>query len=174
MTLLLLLFVFAHSIDAKESKSTKLSDEPINFILKGIDEKSYASEDYRGKYVLIDLWAVWCITCRDVFPVLNHFRKQYSEDKLAIMGISIDQKPLAYVRDFAKKMGIQYTVLVDPKQTMPPLFNLEAVPSLYLLDTAGVIVWANKGYSLKGEKTLTHVLKAAMENSPALVDSENH
>jgi thiol-disulfide isomerase/thioredoxin len=58
-----------------------------------IDTQGYQRilEQYKGKPLLVNFWATWCEPCRDEYPMLNEFAKQYAQQGLKVVGISMDQ-----------------------------------------------------------------------------------
>jgi len=126
----------------------------INFELPDLKGETYSLKDYRGKIVVIDYWAVWCVTCRHVFPVLNELQKKYSPEKVQVIGISIDKQPSSYVKKFVKTAKIKYTILHDSKDQTSKLFDLKAIPTMFILDETGKITLTILGYNKKEKKKL--------------------
>lgn len=67
--------------------------EPVpNFEVERLRDstRSFGPSDFEGRYVLLNLWATWCAPCVEKLPTLQRARKQYSEERLAILNISFD------------------------------------------------------------------------------------
>jgi peroxiredoxin len=128
------------------------AEKGLAFSLPDLDGNKHTLADYRGKVVVLDFWAVWCITCRGVFPMLNELREKYSRDKIAVIGISIDEKPAAYVKKFVERSGLAYTILHDPSGGTPAAFGIKALPTLFVLRKDGTAARIMTGIEGKNGK----------------------
>ena len=63
-----------------------------DFSLKDYENKNIKLSDFKGKYVLLDFWANWCIPCLEDFPALKEYYQKYNPG-LEIIGISRDEDP---------------------------------------------------------------------------------
>lgn len=69
--------------------------------------------ELKGKWVLINYWAIWCVPCREEIPELNAVAKQRQD--LVVFGYSLDAPPPTKLKMQIKKLGIEFTVLtVEP------------------------------------------------------------
>ena len=140
----------------------------LSFSLPDLKGTTHTLDQYRGKVVVIDLWAMWCTSCYKVFPVLNELREKFPADKLAVIGISIDQKKSSLVQSFVKKAGITYTVLHDQSQKTPETFGISGLPSLFVIDPDGKVVFSSDGFKGEEEKlALTAMVEKLAGNIPA-------
>ncbi len=114
-----------------------------DFALNDIEGKTHKLSDYKGKNVVIVLWATWCGPCRVEIPHLIELRNTVSEDELAILGISNENPNL--VKRFAEQAKLNYTILLD-RGTMPaPYRSVTGIPSSFFVDTEGKIKLATTG-----------------------------
>lgn len=103
---------------------------------------------YRGKVVLVNLWATWCPPCREEMPALETLYRRYRSKGLVVLGI--DQGESATVAEsYAKKLGITFPVLIDDAQQYGRAYAAQGLPTSILVDRTGRIV---KG--IDGEMTL--------------------
>ena len=70
---------------------------------------------YRGKVVLLDFWATWCDPCREEIPHFVELQKQYGNQGLQIIGVSMDDEPEP-VRDFYQHFQMNYPVVMGNAQ----------------------------------------------------------
>lgn len=125
------------AIDARSA--ARLLPGP-DFELLGLDGELHRLSDHRGRVVLLNFWATWCIACRSEIPELNQLRREIPAGELAILGISTDKEGLAIVRPYAEKLAMAYPVLLDPAAVSTKMFGgLEGYPMTFILDREGLI-----------------------------------
>ena len=105
---------------------------------------------YRGKVVLINFWASWCLPCMAEMPSLDQLSNDHSNDDLAIIPISIDEDGLLAAIPFYRRLGLENLELfVDPKgettysdcdNPKDAEFALYGLPITYVLDRDGRIL----------------------------------
>lgn len=106
-----------------------------------LNGKSIQLTDYKGKYVLLDFWASWCHPCMEKVPLLKKIRMTYPENKLAMIGISLDRSKAA-AQQTVKAKGMNWTHIYDPK-TIPGAYGVFYIPMVYLIDPNGKVVYNN-------------------------------
>jgi len=114
-----------------------------DFTLTDIAGKEHKLSDYRGKNVLIILWATWCGPCRMEIPHLIELRNTANEDELAMLAISNEN--LNLVKSFVAQARMNYTVLVDRGSLADPYNAVTAIPSSFFIDPDGKIKLATMG-----------------------------
>lgn len=111
--------------------------------LEGHDKLSLA--DHRGKVVYLDFWASWCGPCATALPVLDSFRKEFPADEFAIFAVNVDQNP-KQAKSFLARRPVGYPSLSDPKGRFPSVFQVETMPTSFLIDRDGVIRYVHRGF----------------------------
>jgi cytochrome c biogenesis protein CcmG/thiol:disulfide interchange protein DsbE len=107
------------------------------------DTVSVAS--FKGKVVLLNLWATWCEPCRHETPYLESLYRKHKADGLEILGVSMDTGNPQSVDDFVKQFGVTYTVARDPQLRAMDLFHVVGLPASFLVDRSGVLRWMRYG-----------------------------
>ena len=130
------------------------------FTLPDLDGKAHASKDWKGQVVLVDFWATWCAGCRETIPALARLQDKYGAQGLKVVGISLDKGPKSKVGKFARKLKVNYQVLLDAEDTLSKVFGFEGLPSLYLFDKDGSLVKALAGYTALQDKELEALVAA--------------
>ncbi|MBI2730616.1 MAG: TlpA family protein disulfide reductase [Sphingobacteriales bacterium] len=114
----------------------------------------------RGKIVLLDFWASWCVPCRRNNPFLVYLYKKYKSKGLEIYGLSIDEEKNRWL-GAVKKDKLSWLQVVDDKGWDAPstlTYGVEAIPANFLLDSDGKIVAIDlEGQEL--EKKIKSLLK---------------
>ena len=101
-------------------------------------EKSLA--DYKGKVVLLNVWATWCEPCRVEMPSIEKLHKEFGTQGLAVVAISVDD-PGAETRilDFVKEYGLTFEVLHDPRQVTTRHYQITGYPETFIIARDGTI-----------------------------------
>lgn len=118
--------------------------------------------DYRGKVVLVNLWATWCPPCKEEMPALETFYQRHAEDGFTIVAIN-DGDPKADVVNFVEEYGMTFPVWLDPTYiATEKAFKTLNLPSSFVIDRDGQIVlsWVG-GINLRNlEKYVTPIIRA--------------
>ena len=117
--------------------------------------------DYRGKVVLVNLWATWCPPCKEEMPALESFYRKHAADGFTIVAIN-DGDPTADVVQFVKDYGLTFPVWLDPTYiATEKAFKTLNLPSSFVIDRNGQIVlsWVG-GINLRTlEKYITPIIE---------------
>lgn len=98
----------------------------------------------RGKFVVINFWASWCRPCRQEIPELITLRRDYSEDDLLLLGVSVDQDPGQFSR-FVSQMSFNYPVYLGGGD-VAGLFAVGSIPKMVIFDRKGEMIYNREGY----------------------------
>ncbi len=101
--------------------------------------------DYRGKVVYLDFWASWCAPCATALPVLDSFREEFSADGFQVLAVNVDSEP-ANARRFLSRRPVGYPSVTDPDGRLPALFEIDTMPTSFLIDRKGVIRLVHRGF----------------------------
>lgn len=93
--------------------------------------------DYRGKIVILNLWASWCPPCVEETPNLIRLQKRVG-DKAVILAVSMDDDDQAY-HAFLKRHNVDFPTVRDVNKTAVGLFNPTGPPETYVIDRSGTI-----------------------------------
>ncbi|MFU4581431.1 TlpA family protein disulfide reductase [Pseudomonas aeruginosa] len=94
--------------------------------------------DFKGKVVLLNLWATWCVPCRKEMPTLDRLQAQLGGPDFQVMALSIDLDGLPVVRDFYKEVGIQHLgIYIDESASAISSLGAFGLPATLLLDRQG-------------------------------------
>ena len=97
--------------------------------------------DYAGHPILLNLWATWCLPCREEMPSLERLYRDDGPRGLRIVAVSVDDPSAgATIRDFVQGYGLTFDVLHDRRSRVMPAYQVRGVPETFLISAAGVIV----------------------------------
>jgi thiol-disulfide isomerase/thioredoxin len=111
--------------------------EDPSLTLRDINGPSFSLTDYKGKVVLLNFWATWCIPCRTEIPDLIKMQRQYRKNGLRIIGIRYPPEKLSEVRRFARALKINYRVAIGTKATKALFTASETLPMTVVVDRKG-------------------------------------
>ena len=124
-----------------------------------LDNEVVSLTDYKGKVILVNLWATWCEPCRDEMPLLEDLSQTFSHADFEVIGVSIDEtgfeKKIQQILDSGE---ISYEIWLDPSNKFQFKFRTIGVPESFLIDREGMIVHQWKGeFDPMSEETINIV-----------------
>lgn len=128
--------------------SFSLTENEIATPLSGIEvhsQKALALNDLLGKIVLIDFWATWCIPCRQSFPYLNDLQDALKNDDFIVLGVNLDESS-EDILTFTRRFPAQFLILRDVPESQRISYEIEGVPTSYLIDKNGFVVKKFTGF----------------------------
>jgi peroxiredoxin len=129
---LLSLIVFGVTNASAQQKAPDLS-------LKDLNGKTFRLADLRGKVVLLNFWATWCVPCRTEIPDLVKKQRAYRRDGLRIIGITYPPEKLTEVRRTVRALKINYPVALGTQDTKQAFTASETLPLTVIIDREGTI-----------------------------------
>jgi len=101
-------------------------------------------ESLRGKTVVLDFWATWCVPCHFQIPVLNGIAKDYATRDVVVLGVAVDAEGWKIVAPFVAQEGFEYPVLLGDEQ-LAKTFGAPGFPYSMIIDPQGQIVSIHMG-----------------------------
>src|SRR5262245_7767199 len=119
------------------ASGTWINSEPLT--IKGL----------RGRVVLVDFWTSRCSNCTKTLPLVKRWQERYSSKGLTIVGVHSPEfdteKKLENVRREVASLGIRYPVVTDNDYQTWRAYNVEAWPTVFVLDKSGRVRWMHIG-----------------------------
>ena len=109
-----------------------------DFSLEGLNGQPLTLAAFKGKVVLLDFWATWCVPCRSEIPHFVGFQEKYGAQGLQVVGISMDDGPKP-VRQFYAEMKMNYPVAVGTERVAQSYGGVLGLPITFLIDRDGRI-----------------------------------
>ncbi|EPG3432339.1 MULTISPECIES: TlpA family protein disulfide reductase [Pseudomonas] len=100
--------------------------------------KSHTLADFKGKIVLLNLWATWCAPCRQEMPTLDRLQARLGGPDFQVLALSIDLDGVQVVRDFYREVGIRHLgIYIDENAAAISQLGAFGLPATLLLDREG-------------------------------------
>lgn len=129
------------------SPAVTLGQPAPAFELPGDGATSVNLAALRGKVVYLDFWASWCGPCRQSFPWMNDLQAKYASRGLQVLAINVDAKQ-ADAQKFLSETTGKFQIAYDNKGITPKLYGVKGMPTSYLIDREGRVVYEHSGFSL--------------------------
>ena len=95
--------------------------------------------DFKGRWVVLNFWATWCVPCIQEIPEISAFRKAHGD--VVVIGVAIDVEDAAKVRAFATKVGHDYPLVLSDDAVEKQLGAPRALPTTRVYDPSGRLVY---------------------------------
>jgi thiol-disulfide isomerase/thioredoxin/Cu/Ag efflux protein CusF len=96
--------------------------------------------ELRGKAVLLNFWATWCVPCRTEMPSIEALYQRYKDRGLEVLAVNLDLLSTAGVEAFMQEVGMTFRVGLDPSWSTARAYRVLGLPTTYLIDRAGYVV----------------------------------
>lgn len=119
------------------SKPGRISPD---FEAADINGKVWSLEDFRGRYVYIDMWATWCNPCRRELPYLKSLEEKFSDAEIVFLGLSIDRDKAKWEEMVRSGSLVGTQLYLGSGSSFQKAYNIEGIPRFILLGKDGRIV----------------------------------
>jgi len=135
---LMVAMVTALTVNKSYAQAAK---KPVDFTLKDINGNTVKLSDYRGKVVVVDVWATWCGYCVRELPDLVQLQKDFEKNKVPaqVIGISMDDNR-SIVKPFVTQRGINYPILLGTDAAVKTMGRVMGYPTKFIINKNGVVV----------------------------------
>jgi peroxiredoxin len=130
-----------------------------SFSLADLNGKTVTLEQFRGKVVFLNFWALWCGPCREELPELDRLYRKYGKEGLEVIGICMETSE-ARVSGFLRKAPVMFPILMDKNGDTAEAYRFSGLPSGFIIGRDGVIRHRHMGF---GRELLPEYEKEIME-----------
>ena len=114
-----------------------------------INSEPLTLQSLRGRVVLVEFWTFGCYNCRNTLPSIKDWDARYRDRGLTVVGVHspefAEEKKLENVRREVSSLGIHYPVVTDNEYATWQAYNVEAWPTIVVLDKLGRVRWTHQG-----------------------------
>ena len=105
--------------------------------------KRHGLADYRGRWVVVNFWATWCVPCIQEIPEIAEFAREHP--KVTVLGIAMDAENPGKVKQFAQRVGHAYPLVLANSKVEKQLGSPKALPWTQIYDPSGKRVYDRAG-----------------------------
>jgi peroxiredoxin len=135
---------------------------PPDFNGRTADGSDLSLASLKGKVVLLNFWATWCLECRPEMPAFERLHREFSAQGLAVVGINAREET-STIRKYAKELGLTFPLISDPTGKINSAYGVIGLPTTFLIGRDGRAVALAIGpreWSGKPARALIHALLA--------------
>ena len=139
----------------------KIGAKSVDIVGSNSEKRAIRLSDFRGKVVLLDFWASWCLPCRKSNKDLGELYRKYQPSGFEIVSFSADTNPASWQKA-SQDDGIFWTNISDLKgfySEQIASYKTRAIPRAFLIDKDGNIVHIFKGYNQESKKLLENEIQ---------------
>lgn len=100
------------------------------------DGKKISLRDFRGKIVMLNFWASWCVPCREEMPAMEKLYQEFKDKNFVILAVAVKDRKQDAV-DFVKELKLTYPVALDPEGKVGQEYGAWGLPATYLIGPKG-------------------------------------
>lgn len=105
--------------------------------------------DFRGQWVIVNLWATWCPPCVKEMPDLTFFHEKHKDDKAIVLGVNYEDISVDKINNFTEELMITFPIVrfkdINLQSHRTPFGQLRGLPSTYMVAPSGEVVAGRAG-----------------------------
>lgn len=151
-------------------KDESVRNEAADFELEDANGQKLKLSDLRGKVVLLNFWATWCVPCRVEIPWFVEMEREFKDQGFAVVGVSMDEEGWDAVKPFMADMKVNYRMVLGTEEMAQLYGGVEALPTSYILDRNGKVASVHMGIVSRSvfEEEIRALLAAKTASTPSV------
>jgi peroxiredoxin len=109
---------------------------PPDFTARTLDDRTLSLTDLKGRVIILNFWASWCLECRPELPVLQQLHRDFGPRGLVVVGVNA-REASATARRYADRLGLTFPLVLDPDGKVNGLYGVIGLPTTFLLGRDG-------------------------------------
>lgn len=134
-----------------------------DFVLTDLEGRKVRLSDFKGQVVLLNFWATWCGPCEAEMPAIEDRYTTFKSQGLVVLGVNQDEDAET-VRAFVDRLGVTFTVVLDPGAVVGELYRARGLPTTFIVDRDGQIIVQKVGFM--SDRQLDQYLSQAGLSAP--------
>ncbi len=111
-----------------------------DFTLMNMQGEPVSLSQYRGKVVILNLWATWCPPCREEMPSMEGLYQKYKDQGLVILAVSADENGKKAVSQFLQRTPYSFPILLDSDSVVQNAYGVFRFPESFIIDRNGIVI----------------------------------
>jgi peroxiredoxin len=160
-TLALILAMTISSVYADPEGLTALTTprQVSDFKLQDTQGKTHTLGDYRGKVLIVNFWASWCSPCIKEMPSLQRAWEQLNQETIQVLAVNVGETRQE-IDSFTKTQPLSFPLLLDTDMNLTTAWSVKGLPTTYILDPSGQIVFQVIGDLAWDDQTVLQQVRA--------------
>lgn len=126
--------------------AAQISGPAPNFTLEARDGGQVSLAALKGKVVMVNFWATWCVPCRQEMPHLQALYERYNSLGFELLAVNVEKNKAEEVRKWLEETPVTFPVLFDPNNQVTKLYKVQTMPSTVLVARDGTMRFIHHGY----------------------------
>lgn len=139
------------------------------FALKDSNGATVSPADYKGKVLLLNFWATWCVPCKAEIPWFQEFDTSLKDKGFAVLGVSLDEEGWDVVKPYVAEKKVTYRMVIGSEEVSTLYGGIDSLPTTFIIDKDGKIAAIHTGLVSKAtyQKEIEDLLNAKTVGSNA-------
>jgi thiol-disulfide isomerase/thioredoxin len=116
------------------------------FALQSNGGQQVALSSLKGKVVMVNFWATWCVPCRQEMPHLQALYEKYSGLGFELLAVNVEKNNAEGARKWLQETPVTFPVLFDPENQVTKLYKVQTMPSPVIIGRDGTMRFIHHGY----------------------------
>ena len=143
-------------------ENNKFADFPFHDVLG----KNRKISNYKGNFIILNIWATWCIPCREEMPSLDRLQHTFKDEKLIVLAISQDRAGKRLVKNFYKEMEIKnLDIFIDSPGYAKRMMGAFMLPTTIVIGPDGVEIGRLLGGANWDSKEAVSLMRNLLRNN---------
>lgn len=144
-----LFFIAVISVGCRSTSDTLVASAtpaPIpapNFTLTTLNDTNITLAELRGKWVIVNFWASWCIPCATEMPVLQQISQEFA-DAVVVLGVN-HREDRDTIATFVQDLGLTFPILINANSSTFAQYQVNNLPQTVIINPQGDIIWRHFG-----------------------------
>ncbi|WP_321277531.1 TlpA disulfide reductase family protein [Thiomicrorhabdus indica] len=121
-------------------------------------------QNYTGRWIYLDFWASWCAPCQASFPFMNQLHQQMQSKNFTVVAVNVDENRQD-ADIFLQTTPASFPILFDAQGTLPSALQVQAMPTSYLINPEGQIVWQHQGFLKKDAESIQQLIQQKIQGN---------